>query len=454
MIDYWRRQPKDTMVTLTGQLLSSVFFDASINFFSFSFQEIINNGAVQLLIAPDEFKKLRSDVRESESKPETDDLGLAPGEEEPDNHVRDETEAQSIKDKILTIRRKVHKTTVAAVTARWTFEEGIKRPYFHVKPLERCQLKNWKEYLDFEIEQGDRRRILVLFERCLIACALYDEFWLKLIRYLESQETDEEIIQKTRDAYERACAVHHPDKPSLHLMWSAFEELQGNTNKAAEILTNLDKTCPNLLQVAYRRINLERRRGDFDKSVQLYEHYITTAKNKTISGSLAIKYARFCHKIKGDLDAGLTVLRQALERDSSNTRVALQMIDLALQRPAVNEAEVVEIMDQFMDRESLEPDQKVLFTQRKVEFLEDFGSSAKTLQDAQRLLKDALAGANEAKKKTSRCVSCVLHNLLSEFHGIFMALAFENEGNFFLLFCLETAINFQPAKWPALFSTN
>jgi hypothetical protein len=49
-----------------------------------------------------------------------------------------------------------------------------------VKPLERCQLKNWKEYLDYEIEQGDQERIIVLFERCLIACALYEEFWIKV----------------------------------------------------------------------------------------------------------------------------------------------------------------------------------------------------------------------------------------------------------------------------------
>jgi hypothetical protein len=49
-----------------------------------------------------------------------------------------------------------------------------------VKPLERCQLKNWKEYLDYEIEQGDQERIIILFERCLIACALYEEFWIKV----------------------------------------------------------------------------------------------------------------------------------------------------------------------------------------------------------------------------------------------------------------------------------
>ena len=37
------------------------------------------------------------------------------------------------------------------MSKRWVFEEGVKRPYFHVKPLEKAQLKNWKEYLGSEI---------------------------------------------------------------------------------------------------------------------------------------------------------------------------------------------------------------------------------------------------------------------------------------------------------------
>jgi len=75
------------------------------------------------------------------------------------------------------------------------------------------------------------------------------------------------------------------------------------------------------------------------------------------------------------------------------------MIDLCLQRPKVDEQEVVQIMDKFMARADIEADQKVLFAQRKVEFLEDFGSTAKGLQDAQRALQQALTKANEAQKK-------------------------------------------------------
>lgn len=350
------------------------------------------------LISIEEFKTLRSEVRSQQS--ETVDTDIAPGEDEPDDHVRDEEEATAIKDKLLVARRKIHKVTISAVTDRWTFEEGIKRPYFHVKALEKCQLNNWKEYLNFEIEKADHKRVVVLFERCLIACAMYDEFWIKYIRYLEGKTDEVDIVHKIRDVYERACTIHHPDKPGLHLQWSTFEEVQNNKNKAAEILCTLDKTCPNLIQVAYRRINLERRRGDLEKCVQLYEHYISTTKHKNIGSCFAIKYARFCHKIQGNLDEGVCVLKTALAKDPNNARVVLQLIDLILQRPAVNETEVIEVIDDFINRDNVDTDQKVLFSQRKVEFLEDFGSSAKNLQEAHRQLQATLIKANEAKRKS------------------------------------------------------
>jgi len=115
-------------------------------------------------------------------------------------------------------RTAVHKANEAEITARWSFEDAvsctslyyvnfcvvlhwlpvcideyqfnfvqIKRPYFHVKPLEKGQLKMWKEYLDFEIEKGDMERIAILFERCLIACALYEEYWIRVMHLCKGQ---------------------------------------------------------------------------------------------------------------------------------------------------------------------------------------------------------------------------------------------------------------------------
>ena len=103
-----------------------------------------------------------------------------------------------------------------------------------MKPLERSQLKNWRSYLDFEVKEGDHERTIVLYERCLIACALYEDMWIRVgwlqfcavtsslqyARYLESRsDTD-----AARMVYKRACQIHLPKKPNPHLAWSAFEE--------------------------------------------------------------------------------------------------------------------------------------------------------------------------------------------------------------------------------------
>lgn len=364
-----------------------------------NFREFVNNNQVQKLVEVDEFMKLRDEVRQDSDEKSTDDQ-VPPGEDEPADHIRSEEEAEAIRKLILNKRKKINKTTIEMINKRWTFEEGIKRPYFHVKQLERIQLKNWKEYLDFEVEQGDKTRILVLFERCLIACALYEEFWLKLIRYLETQKDDPERESRLRDVYERACTIHQPDKPNLMVMWATFEESCGNIDQAAEILSRVDRAHPNLLQIAYYRINLERRRGNFNLSVELYENHLAQAKNKNIAASIAIKYSRFLNKVMNDYDGAMKLLKKTLIKDPQNSRLALQIIDLALQRATVNDGEVLEVLEGFMNQDGLDIEQKLLFAQRKVEFLEDFGNSIKDLHEAQKSLQTIVDKAKESRKKS------------------------------------------------------
>lgn len=363
-----------------------------------SFSDFVRAHAVQELLDTDTLAELKKAVLEEWQEDKKDENKKTPSDEEVEELIR---------KKIIGARKAVHEQTVQEVMNRWTFEEAVKRPYFHVKPLERCQLKNWTDYLDYEIAGGNRRRIVVLFERCLIACALYEEYWQKYVRYLSEgedegeendHEDDPELVNTTRDVYERACTIHHKEKPRLHLMWSAFEESQGNIEKAAEILANIDEVTPNLLQIEYRRINVERRRGNWDKCEELFRKYVVAAKSQHVASSLVIKHARFVHKIRNDLDRALGVLRAGQNSDPANVRIPLQMIDLAMQREEVDEAEVLAIMDGVIEKEELDAEQKVLFAQRKVEFLEDFGRSPKKLQRAQKKLQTALTTLQEQKK--------------------------------------------------------
>lgn len=188
--------------------------------------------------------------------------------------------------------------------------------------------------------------------------------------------------QKIKDVYERACTIHHLKKPNLHLQWATFEETIKNHNKAAEILANLDKCVPNILQVAYRRINLERRRNDYEKCCQLYEHYINNSKNKLISSNLAVKYSRFALKILKDEEKAVSILNTAIAKDPNYHRLYLQLLDISLQKDTINEDEIVNLIDEVLEKDSFDVDQKVLFAQRKLEFLEDFGSDISNVQKA------------------------------------------------------------------------
>jgi pre-mRNA-processing factor 39 len=90
-----------------------------------------------------------------------------------------------MKERIVATLVSDHEKCESQVEKRQRFEDKIKRPYFHVRPLDLKQLKNWENYLDFELLDGDHERIVVLFERCLIPCAKYEQFWAKYAAYLE-----------------------------------------------------------------------------------------------------------------------------------------------------------------------------------------------------------------------------------------------------------------------------
>lgn len=80
-------------------------------------------------------------------------------------------------------------------------------------------------------------------------------------------------------------------------------------------------------------MNLERRRGDYEKCAMLYENYITNAKSKAIASALSVKYARFLRHVRQDAAAARKVLDAALARDPLNPRLHLQRLDLALHTP-------------------------------------------------------------------------------------------------------------------------
>lgn len=83
--------------------------------------------------------------------------------------------------------------------------------------------------------------------------SIYDNLFVQLIKFLEERaESNPEMIAIEREVLERACTVHHLDKPEIHLYWAHFEEAHGNPAKAADILDRIEKTCSSMVQIQYR----------------------------------------------------------------------------------------------------------------------------------------------------------------------------------------------------------
>lgn len=77
------------------------------------------------------------------------------------------------------------------------------------------------------------------------------------------------------------------------------------------------------------------------------------------------------------------------------------MIDLGLQRTPVDIEEIIGYMDLFIDRDHADLEQRVLFAQRKVEFLEDFSPDIKQVLKAHDQFQKCIKQLKDRKKTKS-----------------------------------------------------
>lgn len=329
---------------------------------------------------------------------------------------------QKIREMALARRDKIYHNNEAEVQKRWHFEEAIKRPYFHVKPLDSLQLRTWHSYLDWEMAQlcnhtketekdstqemeceettqppdgsssnhvsKDDSRVRILFERCLIACALYEEFWTRYIRYLETRSADE-----TQRVFQRACKIHLTNQPNIHMLWATFEERHGDIAEARRILEDLEKTLPGLAVIRLRRAALERRAGQLEKSEALLQEAIAESKEKpTLHAFYSIKLARLLLKLNRNTEEARRVLTKALEISPDNDKLHMNLLELELNGDPWASAEAVQDCVKRALSASLTPQAKILLSQRGLQHAEDYSKTIESVvsvyEGHQKLLKD------------------------------------------------------------------
>ena len=304
--------------------------------------------------------------------------------------------ADLIRKKVITERESIFLETASEVKKRWKFEEAIKRPYFHVKPLEKSQIKNWKEYLDYEINGGSHKKIVFLFERCMVVCALYEEFWQRYLDYVEERD-----IETTRSVYSRACGIHLLKKYNMHIKWAVFEEKQKNYENAATILCNVDKNFPGMILVTQHRIGLARRMKRFDEIESIYENAIKTADRIEDKIFYSIKFSHVLAKFCGDKSKARLVLLDALKLGKKQKRLYLQLLDLEMHYGSVEDEHVLSLFNSVENDMSLTEEVRNLFAQRKVEFYDEYGNDIQSVIEVRENFETQCKQFSVSKRKLS-----------------------------------------------------
>ena len=245
---------------------------------------------------------------------------------------------RELRTRIDNFHLEIFQKTQTETTKRWTYESEIKRPYFHVTELDESQLVNWRKYLDFEEVEGGYVRTQFLYERCLVTCAYYDEFWLRYARWMFSQADKEEEV---RNIYQRASMFYVPIAlPSLRLQYAYFEEMSERVGMAKDIHEAILLNLPGHVETIVSLANLSRRHGGLDAAIEVYKAQIdSTQCDLAAKAALVAEWARLLWRIKGSVDEARQVYRENQHWYLDSKAFWLSFLEFEIGQPTSAETE-------------------------------------------------------------------------------------------------------------------
>ncbi|MBA0769720.1 hypothetical protein Gotri_018422 [Gossypium trilobum] len=223
------------------------------------------------------------------------------------------TDAEEL-EKYVAIREELYKKAKEFNSKILGFETAIRRPYFHARPLNVAELENWHNYLDFIESEGDLNKVVKLYERCLIACASYPEYWIRYVLCMEASGS----MDLADNALARATQVFVKRQPEIHLFAARFKEQNGDipgARAAYQLVHN--EISPGFLEAIIKHANMERRLGKLEDAFSLYEQAIAIEKGKEHSQTLPMMYAqysRFSYLVSGNAEKAREILIGALDQ--------------------------------------------------------------------------------------------------------------------------------------------
>ncbi|XP_023745513.1 pre-mRNA-processing factor 39-1 isoform X1 [Lactuca sativa] len=235
------------------------------------------------------------------------------------------TEAKELENYI-SLREELYKKTKDFDSKIIDFETAIRRPYYHFRPLNVTELENWHNYLDFIEGCDDLNKVIKLYERCLIACANYHEYWIRYVLCMEARK-DMDVAE---NALARATHVFVKKQPEIHLFAARFREHNGNIEGArASYQLVHSEISPGLLEAIIKHANMEYRLGNLEDACSLYEQTIAIEKGKEHSQILPFlfaQYSRFLYLVLGRVEKAKEVLDEAVENTGHLSKPLLEAL--------------------------------------------------------------------------------------------------------------------------------
>ncbi|TYZ66630.1 hypothetical protein PybrP1_002244 [[Pythium] brassicae (nom. inval.)] len=298
----------------------------------------------------------------------TDELSAIAGEDE----LMDEG---LLRVKVVNSVEAVKNRTIEGMYRRQAFEGGIDRSYFHVTPVGDAALKNWHRYLDYEEVTGDDARCEVLYERCLIACANYEEFWIRYANWKAKARG----FEAANEVFTRAVTIFLKHRASIYLEHASFLEANGKMAEAREAyLKVLNSVAPELVEALLRYCNFERRQGEFEAPKQWYQRGLELHTTQPdVFGHIATSYAMFLLKSVGDADLARVAFDEAVKKISTSLPLWLNYIHFEISVGGDSFVARVEKIfeDAIADSSELSNDEKSDLWFQYADFVETYADS-------------------------------------------------------------------------------
>lgn len=301
------------------------------------YRQIAQTRPVTELAPPEILSQFRAEIEAASAQ-------VAPGAQAEEEIERD------LRLRIDAYHLEIFSKTQTETTKRWTYESEIKRPYFHVTELDEGQLSNWKRYLDFEESEGSYSRTQFLYERCLVTCAHYDEFWQRYARWMSAQPGKEEEV---RNIYQRASCLYVPIAcPAIRLQYAYFEEMTGRVDVAKDIHEAILMHLPNHVETIVSLANTSRREGGLEAAIEVYKTELGSPHcEMATKAALVAEWARLLWKTKGSPEEARQVFQgnQQYYLDSRAFWTSYLMFELEQPTSAATESVQYERIKQVIE---------------------------------------------------------------------------------------------------------